>query len=183
MRPHLIAASLLITPLIMASQAYAQGVDSEDRAQPDGASREPRTVMLLMPGLTAALSMGHTRGDGVAGVLGGELSAVVFNLGGLLETPPGPITALGAYVDGVWDFSADALRVSAGPELAWMMFGLDGGYMMQRRAGQLKHGANARVFISLVYVALYARGGATFGEAPERMMELGLLLKLPVKLR
>ena len=48
-----------------------------------------------------------------------------------------------------------------------------------RKAGHYR----ARLFVSLGVFALYVRGGATFGAAPERMMELGLLLKLPVVLR
>ncbi len=113
-------------------------------------------------------------------LLGAELSFVNYSIDGLELLPAGyDPKAVGVYVDGLWDQSADATRLSIGPEVAWTFVGVDLGYMMQRRGGEVAHGASARLFFSLVVPCVYVRGAMLFTGERDAFMELGVLLKLP----
>jgi hypothetical protein len=136
----------------------------------------------LLPGPLVGVVPYHSQLNSPGLVFGGEVSVVKYNLNGvgLLANNSIDPTAAGFYIDGLWDFGADAARFSIGPELVWLFAGLDIGYMMQiRSGGQVGHGISARVFVSLLVPSLYIRGATIFAGEPDAFIELGILVKIP----
>jgi hypothetical protein len=107
--------------------------------------------------------------------LGGEVSGVYFSRRALWA---------GGYADVLYDWGSDALRWTAGPELGWGPFGIDFGYLGQRREGAVAHGIAGRGLFTVGVVGIYGRVGWLPGAAgEERFAEVGLLIKFPALLK
>lgn len=86
----------------------------------------------------------------------------------------------GAYVDALWDTAAGRGRASIGPEVGYMIFGVDGGVVAQAGGGPVRLGGCVRPMITIGILSLYVR--LTFVPSdPEvdETTEIGLLIKYP----
>ena len=122
--------------------------------------------------ILAGTSAGGTVGvDDKGGFVGGELSLVRLDAG----------TFVGLYADGYYDFGIDAPMVTAGPELGYKLFGLDGGIAYRRRDGDNELGATARITLGLGMFGVFTRY-AYFNDTMdnEHVIQIGALLKLPL---
>lgn len=81
---------------------------------------------------------------------------------------------MGAYIDAHFATRDDALRLSFGPQIGWLFFGVDGGLATQ--SGEL--GWAARLFVSSGFIGGFVR--AISIDAFE--FEAGVLLKWPLQL-
>jgi hypothetical protein len=87
----------------------------------------------------------------------------------------------GGYVDAVWDTAAGRGRVSVGPEIGYMVFGVDGGLVTQFGGGEVRLGGCVRPMLTIGVISLYVR--LTFVPSdPEvdQTTEIGILLKYPL---
>lgn len=131
----------------------------------------------LPVGLSVSGAFRDEAPDGL--MLGAEASLVSFNEIG----PPG--AWFGGYLDGGWDFAAEAFRHSLGPQFGIAMLGLDTGYLGQWQSGSYRPGLASRGFITLGWVAVYGRYGRLWGLAgagDEDVAEFGVLAKIPLLL-
>lgn len=138
----------------------------------------PAVAQPTEPGIAIPFGLNIGAGfdpDGRPGfLLGGEVSVAFF------DQSPGEVWWwYGAYVDAVYDFGADAVRASIGPEAGFMLVGVDGGLVVQRRAGRSALGVNGRLMLSLAVVHVYVRAGAIGEVSDGAFSEVGVLLKLP----
>lgn len=122
-----------------------------------------------MVGPSAGASFQHPEGGGFT--LGGEVSAVAATDSYLWY---------GAYVDGLYDFGASETRLSIGPEFGYLIFGVDGGYLLAASAEGQRHGVSVRPLLTFGLVAAYSRLGVLFGDRGDTFGEAGVLLKLPL---
>jgi hypothetical protein len=87
----------------------------------------------------------------------------------------------GYYADALWDFRTDEFRFSVGPEIGWLCFGLDAGYVGIVRDTTYRHAVQLRPFIALGFVSVYGRWVRAFGDVAERdFAEVGTLIKFPI---
>jgi len=124
----------------------------------------------LLPGVSLGGSFGPD--DTQHLTLGGELSAAYF----MGDSRPG--YWVGAFVDGHAEVGGDGGRVSVGPQVGWMILGLDVAYVLATTGDGVHHGVSGRFSLTIGIVALSFRlgyAGGTFGE-------VGLVLKLPVQI-
>ncbi len=159
-----------VTALAMAAAVMLDGRPA--------AADSPLTIArgwYVSPGLPFALS---ARKGGGGFVTGAELSLAGYEVIGR----PGHGWWTGLYVDGVEDSGTDSKRLSVGPEIGNTIFGIDGGYLLERTDGRTLQGVCVRPLLTIGWVALFARVGwlpdannATFGE-------FGLLLKAPMNI-
>lgn len=120
-----------------------------------------------MTGLTGGYSFGEY---GPGGFVGAEVSVVRLHKG----------VWAGLYADGFWDFSQRSATITVGPELGYLMFGLDGGLGVRFGDG-VELGGQARLLLSLGLFSLYGRWG--IWPTPDRIEhvgQVGVLLKFPV---
>lgn len=104
-------------------------------------------------------------------VLGGEGSIAFVNHDFLWA---------GGYVDAVHDFGANATRITIGPELGLLIFGVDGGLVLSTRDG-VHAGMCGRLLMTVGALAAYARVGTVFSSPQEGTYgELGILVKIPI---
>jgi hypothetical protein len=90
---------------------------------------------------------------------------------------------LGAYVDAAYITNENATRFSAGPEIGFFIFGLDGGFLDVIDHGRDLAGFTLRPMLTLGVVAIYARWDHTFSrDDREDGAQIGILLKLPIAL-
>jgi hypothetical protein len=109
--------------------------------------------------------------------LGTEVSGwYVFDVDDKLHTP----AAAGAYVDAMWDFGSDSLRMNAGLGATWLYLGFEAGPLMQWRDDALGYGVSGRIFVSAAIPGLYLRAGRTWGDVDDTLVELGFTLKVPI---
>lgn len=118
---------------------------------------------------------GVTAGGTVAladrgGFVGGELSLVRLREG----------RWLGLYADGYHDWGTDATYVTAGPELGWRFFGIDGGPALRFRDDDLEPGATVRLSAGVGVLAVYVRYARFDATDDDHVIQLGALLKLPL---
>jgi hypothetical protein len=137
---------------------------------------------VVLPGVTLGSSLYHTELDSPGLILGGEVSVWRYDLDGLGGSSNDGYTpsAAGGYVDALWDVGPDALRVSAGPGMAWWFVGIDGGAVLQRRGDLMGYGIAGRLFVSALVPGLFVRVGKTWGGIDDTYVELGLTFKLPL---
>jgi hypothetical protein len=90
----------------------------------------------VFSGLTTGIGFLHQGLDSPGWTIGGEVSAVYYSEDINILSGDGDVWAAGGYVDALWDFGSDSLRVSMGPELVWFFFGVDGGYLLQLHDGR-----------------------------------------------
>ncbi len=124
----------------------------------------------VLTGLTTGGSFG-SHGGGY--YLGGEVSAAW-----LFEGVWG-----GVYADAAYDFGQGATTVSLGPEVGWMVLGLDGGLAARfGRQDDPELGFHVRGVVALGLFSLYGRYGGWpgAGGALEHVGQVGITLKLPV---
>jgi|SRR5690554_969196 len=58
----------------------------------------------------------------------------------------------GAYLDAVYDSGADRVRLSVGPEVGFLLLGVDGGFMVETGERGSSYGVVVRPMIALIYV-------------------------------
>lgn len=160
--------SLLIALLCIPSSAAASGFSGGEG-------------YALLPGLTLGATLYQSELNSPGFFIGGEVSFVDYDLD---RPKPGGYTpsAFGGYIDAVYDFGADATRISLGPEVAWYFVGLDGGYLLQLQDGRAGHGLTARLFATVLVPGIFVRVGRTWGELDNTSFELGFTFKIPVLL-
>lgn len=112
------------------------------------------------------------------GFLGVEVSAVYCDIGAnLLE-----LRWLGLYADAYWVGKLDEIRFTVGPELGWMVVGLDVGYVgVATFDGGYTHGMAARIVLTASILAVYFRWDWLVHE--KDYGELGILVKFPFRIR
>jgi hypothetical protein len=127
-------------------------------------------------GITTGITM-QELGDRL-GFIGVEVSAVYCDIGAnLLE-----MRWLGLYADAYWVGKLDQIRFTVGPELGWMVVGLDVGYVgVATFDGGYTHGMAARIVLTASILAAYFRWdwlahARDYGE-------LGILVKFPFRIR
>ena len=126
---------------------------------------------LLLPGV----NVGSAAGQGPATFLvGAELSIAKGTEG---------FAWFGAYADAVWLPDRDRVRFDMGPEFGFLMFGVDGGPVLEIDERGSRGGIQVRPLLSFVFVHFYARFGRTYGDHGSDFRELGLLLKYPIDLK
>lgn len=170
------------------STDYHQPTDTPDKLHASLLSRRARAIARVVVALTHApasafvasdatppkrypggwyLPIGFSNGvvvhPSVAYLLGGELS--------LVRLAPTTHLYAGIYADAL---HADRWRISAGPELGWRWFGIDGGYATDGT----HDGFVVRPFASIALLTL----GARVGKLDGWFGELDLLVKLPIAL-
>lgn len=91
----------------------------------------------------------------------------------------GAPTWAGGYADIVHDFGAEQTRISVGPELGLLIFGIDGGLLAAVERDATSLGLVGRITLSAAILHLYFRGGGTFGDHGFGYIEAGLLWKAP----
>lgn len=138
--------------------------------------------IIVLPGVTAGGSLYHSALDSPGLIIGGEVSVWRYDLNGLGGSSNDGYTpsAAGGYVDALWDVGPDALRVSAGPGMAWWFAGIDGGLVFQRRGEDAGFGVAGRLFVSALVPGMFVRVGKTWGGIDDTYVELGLTFKLPL---
>lgn len=157
--------STLLTCLLVCASAPAAAQDDE--------------VFAVLPGVTLGASVFHSELDSPGFILGGEVSvARLLEMPGLFNGEP--LLIYGGYVDALYDFGADATRISLGPELFYFFVGMDGGYLMQLHDGRVGHGVTGRLLLSFVVPHLFVRVGKTWGELEDFNVEVGITLKVPL---
>ena len=158
----LLWAACLLTPAL--ARAEDRDAPGEDAPYDFG----PRAGWHLMFGPSLGGSFGS---DGGGFWLGGELALSRLQTG----------SWWGLYADGAWDFGHDAALITAGPQLGWLMLGLDGG-VAARFAGDpdgAQLGGAARALVTFGFFALHGRY-LYFPSAGEHIGQVGITLKLPV---
>ena len=157
-----VALAALAALALAPSQAAAQEAD-------DTFSFGDETQAFFLAGVTTGGSFGSLGGGGFVGA---DLS-VAWLRDGLWG---------GLYADGVWDFGHGAATVSVGPEIGYMVLGLDGGPAARfGRADDPEFGFQARGMIALGLVSIYGRyGGWPQADGIEHVGQVGLTFKLPV---
>jgi hypothetical protein len=106
-------------------------------------------------------------------LLGGEVSVAKGTEG---------FSWFGGYADAVWLSARDRVRLGVGPELGFLMFGVDGGPLIEIDERGARGGIAVRPLLSFVFVHVYARFGRTFGDRGSTFREVGMLLKYPIDL-
>jgi hypothetical protein len=134
----------------------------------------------VFPGLTTGIGFLHQGLDSPGWTIGAEVSAVHYIDNIEMLRGGGFLWAMGGYADALWDFGSDSFRMSVGPELVWLFFGIDGGYLLQLHDGAIGHGLAGRAFFSLGFVSFYSRIGSTWGAVDDTFMEVGFLFKIPI---
>lgn len=158
---HLLSAIILI----FMTMAYVSDVQAGEE-------------LALLPGLTLGAALYHDKLDSPGFFLGGEVSLWRYDI--MRPNDGFTPSAMGGYLDGLWDFGADSLRISAGPGLAWLYTGIEGGLLVQRHNGLMGYGISGRLFVSAVVPGASVRVGKTWGDVNDTFIELGLTLKLPL---
>lgn len=127
-----------------------------------------RPAYFILAGTTAGGTVGV---DDKGGFVGGELSLVRLHEGAFV----------GLYADGFYDFGADAPVVTAGPELGYALFSLDGGFSYRRLDGDNQYGVSARITLGIGMFGLFGRYTYFDDTADnEHVIQVGALLKLPL---
>lgn len=119
----------------------------------------------LMVGPTGGASFGS---GGAGGFLGAELSVNRLS----------QATWSGLYLDGVYDFGRGDVVLTVGPQLGFTVVGLDGGFALRARDGEVEPGVAGRLVLSLVAVSLYGRYHY-FADTGDHIGQVGLMFKLP----
>lgn len=133
----------------------------------------------MLPGVTLGGSVFHQELDSPGFILGGEVSvARLLEVPGLFSGEP--VLIYGGYVDALYDFGANAMRMSLGPEAFYFFVGLDGGYLMQIQDGRTGHGVTGRLLLSFIVPHLFVRVGKTWGELEDFNVEVGITIKVPL---
>lgn len=110
-------------------------------------------------------------------VLGGELSFAVTHVKDTKSFLPETIW-YGAYVDVIHDYGADQTRASIGPELGFMMVGVDGGLLVQL-SDDRRVGFTMRPVVTFGVLTVYARHNRFADSMPDnKTWEAGVLIKL-----
>lgn len=126
----------------------------------------------LLGGVTSGATMlAHDRG----GYVGGELSLARLGRGGRF---------VGLYGDGYYDIGAKRTYATLGPELGYKIVGIDGGLATRFGAERIEWGGTGRVFVTVGVLAIYARYayfGESLGRNNDNVLQVGALVKLPVK--
>ena len=125
----------------------------------------------IMGGLTGGGSFGSPGGGGFVGL---ELSANRLQKG----------LWWGVYVDGSYDFGHTAVMTTAGPEIGYGLFGLDGGVAARfgtgsDNRGDVDFGPQGRVLLTAGFVGIFGRYVYML-DSDEHIGQAGLLLKLPL---
>jgi hypothetical protein len=146
-----------------AGQAWAQSDEAFD-----GFDFGNETQAFVLTGLTTGGSFGSLGGGYY---LGGEVSAAW-----LFEGVWG-----GVYADAAYDFGQGATTVSLGPEVGWMVLGLDGGLAARfGRQPDPELGFHVRGMLALGLFSLYGRyGGWPGAGGVEHVGQVGITLKFP----
>ncbi|MBU0553213.1 hypothetical protein KJ940_17215 [Myxococcota bacterium] len=113
--------------------------------------------------------------EGQGGVCSGfEASVVHFN--------PDDGLWLGGYFDALYHGASETLRLSLGPEIGLLFFGLDGGVSLESGPSGSEVGYVLRALVAFVAITPYLRYGQRFTGDQGYFFEGGLLLKLPLQL-
>lgn len=162
MRTERIAA-LLVIACALGWGAAAQAQEAR------GFTLGHESAWFLMGGAMGGGSFGSPGGGGFAG---GELSLAWTRSG----------VWAGLYGDASYDFGHGATTLTLGPELGWLLLGLDGGLGVRLgRSDQAELGAQVRGLLTLGNVALFGRYGHWPGSARDKHVgQVGVLLKLPL---
>lgn len=146
--------------------------------------------------MAAALDAAPARADGLlplplphgtAGMIGGNVGGVSHHGGGPAGIVAGVEASLvhlwrggvwaGGYGDVLWDSGLRGVTTSVGPEIGWLLLGVDGGLVFQADlGGHTAVGYAIRPMLSLGFVDLYYR----FSETRGALHEIGVLVKVPV---
>ncbi len=124
----------------------------------------------LPTGLTASTAL-HRTGK-VGGFVGGEMSLVYFKE-----------YWYGGYFDAGYDFGIKRTRISLGPEFGFEYYGADAGLLLEQQATGWGKGFVVRGVASVAVVAIYARYGQILTGDQDIFCEVGVLIKMPGRLR
>jgi hypothetical protein len=163
-RPLVVALALVLA----SGSALADEPRSETTASARPYSIGAQPAWFVLAGLTTGGTVGI---DDKGGFVGGELSVVRLDRG----------VFVGLYADGYYDFGVDAPMVTAGPELGYSLFALDGGVAYRRRDDSDDLGVTARITLGLGMFGIFGRY-AYFDDVAdnEHVIQVGALLKLPL---
>jgi hypothetical protein len=140
------------------------------RAAPCRADWDP-VGPLLLPGVNIGSAVSR---DPAALLVGAEVSVATGTDG---------FHWYGSYADAVWLPARDRVRLSLGAEFGFLMFGVDGGPLVEIDERGSRGGVQVRPLLSFVFFHFAARFGRTFGEHGSAFQELSLLLKYPINLK
>jgi hypothetical protein len=150
--------------LLVAAEVSAQESPTEHADPPFAFGPQPSWQVLAGP--TVGGSFGNS---GAGGFVGAELSFSRLNAGWWL----------GGYVDGAYDFGQSAAMVTAGPELGYAFFGVDGGLAAYFGDDGPRLGPQGRLMVSVGFFTLFGR--YTYLVEPEAHVgQAGVIFKLPV---
>jgi hypothetical protein len=125
-----------------------------------------------MVGINLSGTLGREAGSGL--VLGAEGSLVVLNPA---------LFWWGGYVDVLYAFAADEVRLSLGPEVGIGWLGLDAGYVLSSsQHGSPQHGLAVRPLLTIGIASAFFRSAWSFGAQADWSCEIGVLLKFPIEL-
>lgn len=102
--------------------------------------------------------------------VGGEISYVFFE--GMWY---------GIYADAIYNTHTELGKFSIGPELGFMFFGGDLGFLVADKGNETKLGITGRVLLSYVFGHLYFRVNYLIKD--ETSIEFGALIKFPTPLK
>jgi len=158
-----IGLGVVVGTALVGREARAEGEPFELGAQP---------AWYLLGGVTSGATMLATNRGGY---VGGELSLARLGRGGRF---------VGLYGDGYYDIGAKRTYATLGPEIGYKFVGIDGGVATRFGASRVEWGGTGRVFVTIGVLAIYARYayfGESLGRDNDNVLQVGALVKLPVK--
>jgi hypothetical protein len=164
LRCALLAAATLLTAMLVACAGRAD----EERPFTIG----PKPTWYLLAGVTTG---GTVVASDRGGYVGQEVSLVRQSQGGRF---------FGFYADGYRDFGAGRTYTTAGMELGYKFFGIDGGAVARFGADRPEWGATGRLFVGVGVVSIYGRYAYVIdavGPNNAQVVQLGALVKIPIK--
>jgi hypothetical protein len=163
------AVRTLLVVLAASSNAFASPM--YDGTEPSGWDRASFNAL---GGIVLGKSFNEQADDGF--VLGGELSFVVTHVKDNKSLVPEMIW-YGAYADVIHDYGSDQTRASIGPEVGFMMVGVDGGLLAQL-SDESRVGFTIRPVVTFGVLALYVRHNRFADSLPDnKTWEAGVLIK------
>lgn len=160
-----VALSALLAAAVTLSPSSARADDHDDA---EAFSIGPQPAWFLLGGVTGGLTIAS---DDTGGFIGGELSLVRLRAG----------RWLGLYAEGGYELGLSAPYIAAGPEVGWILFGLDGGAMVRFDDDGAQFGPQGRLLVSLGVFSIYGRYAYMLDvEQNQHVVHIGASLKFPL---